>query len=149
MSFHHGPPNQPPSWGYHCDTPMPLAPTGVPNASSGQMLMSSRSTRTHPPAPLTRSHHLPPVSAQQHLPPSAHAHSTSYSHQLDAGALPSSSSSGYYLSPRSQNTPHIPAAPVFVSGLISAFIPNSFVLTPSTTGLRSLFLLRSLSLFRD
>jgi hypothetical protein len=148
MNFHHGPPNQP-SWGYPCDTPMPPAPTGVPNASPGQMLIPSRSTRPHVPAPLTRSYHLPPVSAQQHLPPSAHAHSASYSHQLDAGVLSSSSSSGYHLSPRSQNTPHIPTAPVFVSGLISVFISSSPVLTPSTTGLRSLFSLQSLSFFRE
>ena len=132
MSSHHGPPNQRPSWGYPCGNPTLPAPIGIPNASSGQMLNTSCSTRTP-----TRSCHPPPVSAQQHLPLGAHPHSASYSQQLDAGALPPSS--GCYVSPRSQNTPHIRPAPVFVSGLISALVSSSSVSTPSITGLRSSF----------
>ncbi len=140
MGSSHGPHNQVPSWGYRRDTPTLPSPTGVPNVpSASQMLNPSCPTNIYFPTPPTQPCRPPRVSPQRYIPPGPHAHSASHCQQLDAGAFPSSSSGCYALPPRSQNTPHIPSAPKFVSGLLSVLVSSSSVSPPSTTGLRSLF----------
>ena len=126
MNSRHDLHNQP-SWGHHYDAP---APSSVPNASAGG---PSYSRHMDYPAPPTG----PPPVSHQYPPPGPYAHPTPHYQQLDAGIIPSSSSSGYHaLPPGSQKTSYIPPAAKFVSGLLSVLV---FDINATTTGLRSLF----------